>query len=389
MFTRYGIGRLTRTVVALGAATALTTGGAVTAGAALPKVTGPTLVGTAEPTSAKYTALNGGVTDGTYWYAVVAEHAKSGTKVYDSTQLIKTKLYATSPTKIATFRIRSGNHTNLLGHGNDIAYNADTKRLLIPAWTNDDSVQGATQGRAIRVINPSTLAIEKTVLLPRTTTGLCYDAVNNRYVGGTLNQYYAYDSAFKQTGKSPKLAMTGLGQGIDCDQSYVYVITSPKGTQKTNRIFVYDWSFKLVRTYEHASGSESEHLTHQRGTYYLGFNIGAGRLYRLDNFQFTVTYAAAGGTGSMASTVVLYGRSTALRKNTFVRAGYTLAGWTAKRSYDNKTRYQNPKDTSKTGWYTAGKQPSGWKPYLYKNGATVLHTTPRGAVALTAVWRKA
>ncbi|TDC29820.1 InlB B-repeat-containing protein [Kribbella albertanoniae] len=389
MFTRYGIGRLTRTVVALGAATALTVGGAVTAGAALPKVTGPTLVGTAEPTSAKYTALNGGVTDGTYWYAVVTEHAKSGTKVYDSNQLIKTKLYATSPAKIATFRIRSGNHTNLLGHGNDIAYNADTKRLLIPAWTNDDSVQATNQGRAIRIVNPSTLAIEKTVLLPRTTTGICYDAVNNRYVGGTLNQYYAYDSAFKQTGKSAKLAMSGLGQGIDCDQSYVYVITSPKGTQKTNRIFVYDWSFKLVRTYEHASGSESEHLTHQRGTYYLGFNIGAGRLYRLDNFQFTVTYAAAGGTGSMAPTVVLYGRSTALRKNTFVRSGYTLAGWTAKRSYDNKTRYQNPKDTTKTGWYTTGKQPSGWKPYLYKNGATVLHTTPRGAVALTATWRKA
>jgi len=159
----------------------------------LPKVTGPTLAGTAQPSSAKYTALNGGGTDGTYWYAVVSEHAKSGTKTYDSTQLIKTKLYASSPTKIATFRIRSGNH----------------------------------------------------------------------------------------------------------------------------------------------------------------------------------------------------GRTTALRKNAFTRAGYTFTGWTAKRSYDNKTRYQNPKDTSKTGWYAAGHQPSGWKPYLYKNGSTVLHTTPRGAVALTAVWRAA
>ncbi|MFF1818162.1 hypothetical protein ACFVWG_12755 [Kribbella sp. NPDC058245] len=389
MLTRYGIGRLTRTVVALGAATALTIGGTVTASAALPKVTGPTLAGTAKPTSAKYTALNGGVTDGTYWYAVVSEHAKSNGKLYDSTQLIKTKLYASSPTKVATFRLRSGNHTNLLGHGNDMAYNADTKRLLIPAWTNDASVQASTQGRAVRVINPSTLAIEKTVLLPHTTTGLCYDAVKNRYVGGTLNQYYAYTSAFKQTAKSAKLAMPGTGQGIDCDQSYIYVITSPKGTQKTNKIFVYDWTFKLVRTYEHASGSESEHLTHQSGTYYLGFNIGAGKLYRLDNFQFTVTYAAGGGTGSMSPTVVLYGRTTALQKNTFKRSSYTFTGWAAKRSYDNKTRYQNPKDTSKTGWYTNGKQPSGWKPYLYKNGATVLHTTPRGAVALTAVWRKA
>ncbi|MFI5734071.1 InlB B-repeat-containing protein [Kribbella sp. NPDC051587] len=389
MLTRYGIGRLTRTVVALSTATALTIGGTAMASAALPKVTGPTLAGTAKPTSAKYTALNGGVTDGTYWYAVVSEHAKSGSKVYDSTQLIKTKLYASSPTKVATFRIRSGNHTNLLGHGNDMAYNADTKRLMIPAWTNDNSVQASTQGRSVRVVNPSTLAIEKTVLLPHTTTGLCYDAVKNRYVGGTLNQYYAYDSAFKETGKSAKLTMPGTGQGIDCDQSYIYVITSPKGTQKTNKIFVYNWSFKLVRTYEHASSAESEHLTHQRGTYYLGFNTGAGRLYRLDNFQFTVTYAAAGGTGSMPSTVVLYGRTTALQQNAFKRSGYTFTGWTAKRSYDNKTRYYNPKDTSKTGWYAAGKQPSGWKPYLYKNGATVLHTTPRGAVALTATWRKA
>ncbi|HEY3558392.1 MAG TPA: hypothetical protein VGL05_13055 [Kribbella sp.] len=373
----------------VGGALALAIGGTAVTGAALPQVTGPTLAGTATPTDTKYTALNGGVTDGTYWYAVVSEHAKSGTSTYDSTQLLKTKMYASTPTKVATYRIRSGNHTNLLGHGNDIAYNADTNRLMIPAWTNDDSVQETNQGRLVRVIDPATLTIEKTVTLPHSTVALCYDSANNRYVGGSLNQYYVYNSALAETGRSPKLTMTGVGQGIDCDQSYVYVITSPKDAQTTNRIFVYDWSFNLVRTYEYASGSESEHLTHRSGTYYLGFNTGAGHLYRLESFQFTVYYRPGAGTGSMANTIVLYDRSTALRKNSFTRAGYTFAGWSAYRSYDKATRYQSSTDPTKTGWYVAGNQPSGWKPYLYPDGATVLHTTKRGTVTLTATWRAA
>ncbi|MEU8227003.1 hypothetical protein [Kribbella sp. NPDC048915] len=380
--------RIIRAVGCLGGALALTVAGTAVGEAALPQIAAPTLAGTATPTSTKYTATNGGVTDGTYWYTTVAEHAKSGDKTYDSVQLLKTEMYASTPTKVATFRIRSGNQTNLLGHGNDIAYNPDTKRLLIPAWTNDSSVQEPNQSRLVRVINPDTLAIESTVTLAHTTTSLCYDKLSKRYVGSTLGQYYVYDSAFLETAKSPALTMTGTGQGIDCDESYVYVITSPKsGSQTTNRIFVYDWSFNLVRTYEHASSSESEHLTHRSGTYYLGYNIGAGRLYRLDAFQFTVYYRGGGGTGSMPNTIVLYDRNTKLRTNTFVRTGYTFAGWSAYRSYDKKTRYQSSTDPTKTGWYPAGQQPSGWKLYLYGNGATVLHTTKRGTVTLTATWR--
>lgn len=361
--------------------------------AALPKVTITTkATARALPTSTAYTGLEGGVTDGDYYYSVTLRHTKVGSKSYDSAQLIKTKMGATNPTLRKNYAAPS-NHKKpgALGHGNDIAYNSDTKQLVIPAWSYDDSQNNSKQADRLNLVDPKTLKIVGTKAIGHTTTGICYDALNNRYVAGSLGKYYVYNSSFHQTSSSPKLSIPGRGQGIDCDEDYVYVVTSNKDSQKTDLISVYDWSFKHITTYQYASHSETEHLTHQRGTYYLGINYGGASndgIYRLDGFQYTVRYSAGGGTGSMASTIVLYGRSTGLRKNTFTRSGYTFAGWSAKRSIDDKTRYQSPKDASKTGWYAAGHQPSGWKLCLYADGVKVLHSTTRGAVAMTATWHK-
>lgn len=345
-----------------------------------------TLAGTSVPVDSSYTSQQGGATDevGGYWYNIVRKDGGSGP---DRIDLVKTKMYSSTTTAHRVFAPRSGNRSNLLGHGNDIAYNSDTKKLLIPAWNNDGSVQDTDQGKAVRIVDPSTLQVEGTEHLAYDSVALCYDATRKRYVGGKLGQYSIYDTSFNELSRSPKLSIAGVGQGIDCDKQYIYVITSPNDVQKNNVITVYDWSFAKVATYTHPSTSEGEHLTHQRGTFYLGFNVGAGKLYRLDGFQFTVSYKSGGGTGSMASTIALYGESNATSPNAFTRAGYEFAGWQVSRSMDDKTRYRNPKDPDQSGWYIAGQQPSGWTPYLYGSGTTVTSTTLRGAVYLTATWR--
>ncbi len=104
---------------------------------------------------------------------------------------------------------------------------------------------------------------------------------------------------------------------------------------------------------------------------------------------FTVKYNANGGKGTMANTTVTYGTKTPLRNNQFVKEGYKFVGWTAKR--DNNTwRYIQP-NGSKDGWYAEGKQPSGWKKYVYRNQENVLHTynKNKGVVTFYAQWEKA
>ena len=108
-----------------------------------------------------------------------------------------------------------------------------------------------------------------------------------------------------------------------------------------------------------------------------------------DKQTFTVKYNANGGKGTMANTTVTYGTKTPLRNNQFVKEGYKFVGWTAKR--DNNTwRYIQP-NGSKDGWYAEGKQPSGWKKYVYRNQENVLHTynKNKGVVTFYAQWEKA
>ncbi len=83
--------------------------------------------------------------------------------------------------------------------------------------------------------------------------------------------------------------------------------------------------------------------------------------------KFSVVYKSDGGTGSMSNTTVYYGVATALRNVNFTKAGRHFTGWTSKRLSDNKWYYKDPADTSKTGWYVEGNQPSGWVKYVYNN----------------------
>jgi hypothetical protein len=372
---------------------ALPLAAAARAGPAAPLPITGTKVATATPASPAYSALEGGATDGTSWYSAVLHNRKSGTGFLTSVELVKTPLNGSTPVRTADFPLRSDTRSNLLGHANGMTYNADTGQLVVAAWTNDSSKQFAHQASTVRFVDPSSLRIVGSKVLSRPLTSICYDATGNRYLGrqgGTAaDTYTVYDAKLsaKRTFVVPAGDRKGISQSVDCDQSFVYVLRSAdrsKG-QTHNLVYVYDWSGKSVGTYAYATSSEGEHLTHAGGRLYAGFNIGAGQLYALDGLQYTVTYGAGGGTGSMAPTVVLYGRATRLRPNAFTRAGYTFAGWTLRRSTDGAQLYVDPADGSRRLWLT-GPQPASYRLAVYRDGVNVARTVTQGTLQLTAAW---
>jgi len=103
---------------------------------------------------------------------------------------------------------------------------------------------------------------------------------------------------------------------------------------------------------------------------------------------FTIQYRKNGATsGKMATTKVTHGTKTKLRTNAFERTGHKFRGWNMYRKSDKTWFYSRG---SKSGWYRKGKQPSGYKLKLIKNGATMSKEgqIDRDVIIMHAVWRK-
>ena len=105
---------------------------------------------------------------------------------------------------------------------------------------------------------------------------------------------------------------------------------------------------------------------------------------------FTIKYDSNGGVSYMEDTKVYYDVPTQTSENTFVAYGNEFDCWFAKRASDNKWRYQNPDNSSQTGWYLAGSQPTGWTKFRYENGITVSRTStvPGDTITFYAQWKK-
>ena len=85
----------------------------------------------------------------------------------------------------------------------------------------------------------------------------------------------------------------------------------------------------------------------------------------------SITYNANGGTGSMSSDSAPYNEGFTVRENEFSRPGYTFAGYTVKRNFDNV-------------WYTD----NGWKTQtdIYNNGCTYSIYQPGENYTMSANW---
>ena len=104
--------------------------------------------------------------------------------------------------------------------------------------------------------------------------------------------------------------------------------------------------------------------------------------------HYTIKYDSNDGTGTMADQTITYEGYTKVRPNTFTKSGYTFGGWHASRIKDGVTQYLYTSTGSNWEWYDEGKQPSGYKLYLYRYDETTGRATTidGDAITLHAQW---
>ncbi len=104
---------------------------------------------------------------------------------------------------------------------------------------------------------------------------------------------------------------------------------------------------------------------------------------------YTVNYDGNGSTsGSMKSTNHIGGISASLRKNAYVKDGYTFQGWYFKRESDQKWLYED--ENGNLTWRTEGKTLSQEQKYLAKDSSEICDFTRINGDVITsyAVWSK-
>ncbi|MCD8077905.1 MAG: Ig-like domain-containing protein [Lachnospiraceae bacterium] len=322
--------------------------------------------------SSRYRFLQGSCTDGTYGYFLL------GDKNYQPyCAIIKVRL---SDWKVVKKK------TGLkLYHGNDMTYKSGM--LLI--------ANGDGNAQTITYVSASTLKIKKTRTLSEKIYALAYNAKRKQYVvavSGTSNLIIK-DSSWKTVRTFTHLQKSGYTrQGIDCDDSYIYVLQSYLAKSKT-RILVYDWKGNYVTQIQISGKLEAESLFHVGNQFIISYNDASysGGTIRTTAMKryYLVRYAASGGTGTQAGKMVKTGKGFTTASCKYKKTGYSFKGWTATRSSDGKTAYRN-KTTKKIKWYKAGSQPKGYELYVIsaKKKVSSMSSTPGDCITLTAVWKK-
>lgn len=105
--------------------------------------------------------------------------------------------------------------------------------------------------------------------------------------------------------------------------------------------------------------------------------------------SFYVEYDPNGGSGTMASTKVVYGTSTATAKNTFTREGYSFVGWTAYRRAAAQWAYKTTDGLSDV-WLGLTEDKAGHIRKTYGNDASISKTsdTDCDIVTFYAAWAR-
>ncbi len=87
----------------------------------------------------------------------------------------------------------------------------------------------------------------------------------------------------------------------------------------------------------------------------------------------------------MADTTHTFDVSQAIRKNTFVRTGYTFSGWNLRWIDENKWYYEN--SSGQGGWFEKDKQPAGYSLDVYPDECKIACTADGNDCEFYAVWK--
>ena len=185
----------------------------------------------------QYDTVQGSTSDGTYSYTILLNKRNNRCRIVKM--------------KAGTSKVIKVSGVLNLGHGNDMAYNPVTKRLVV--------AHGKSTKRTISVINPDTLKRTKkvTVSIPDKISGISLKTLQSKpyfagisYVPGTdeyalkatsLNIILYLDKNFKLK-RAVRLSMSpaNLGQNSHVTEDYIYRITSPSSKKAGNIIYAYD-----------------------------------------------------------------------------------------------------------------------------------------------------
>lgn len=213
----------------------------------------------------KFNATQGAATDGTYFYIAL----KNKTGDLETDVIVKRKMDDWS--LVATSEVLP------LDHANDMCYNTKENVLVV---TN-------MKGQTISIIDPETLTVIRQVdatALGGVPYAIAYNAKRDRYciaAGGMIN---ICDADFKVESTIAMHREAGyIGQGMDCDDNFIYMPLSCDSSQGTNDniIVVYTWS-GYKRTVHLDTKMESETLINWDGKYYINFNNSGCKIYDIE-----------------------------------------------------------------------------------------------------------
>ena len=158
-----------------------------------------------------------------------------------------------------------------------MTYNAKTKTLVV--------VHGDGDQQGVSYVNPRTLNIKRRVNVGTRIHAVAYNRKRNRYVVGRLGSsaIQIRSANWKILKTIPLLEKNNYArQGIDCDDSYIYVLQSYLAARK-NRILVYDWKGNFITQLFITGSLEGESLFHVGKKFTVAYNDSAysgGTIYQ-------------------------------------------------------------------------------------------------------------
>ena len=321
-----------------------------------------------------YRFLQGACTDGTYGYFIL------GDRYYRPyCALIKVRLSDWKPVKV-----RKGLK---LYHGNDMTYNARTKTLVV--------AHGDGDSKRVSYVNPNTLSIKKRVKVGESVYAVAHNKKKNQYVVGLSDScaMQIRNASWKTVKTIPILEKKGYTrQGIDCDDSYIYVLQSYLAARR-NRILIYSWKGTFITQVFTTGALEGESLFHVGKQFTAAYNNGAysgGSIYQTTvRRYYQVRYTSGGGKGIMSTKLVKNGKGVKLAACRYTKENCTFQGWKATRQSDGAVYYYNSQKKKK-GWYRSGKQPKGYEVYLIPDRTKMssMSSRPGDRITLKAQWKE-
>ena len=212
-----------------------------------------------------YYIVQGGCTDGTYYYVALTNNMKN----------TDIEISAILKYDLKTGELVAKYEGKEISHCNDMTINTDTGELIAVHNTPK------TELRNISIFDLNTLEFKEKKTLDLEIYAMSYDPYEKCYwVGISYGYNFAkLDLDFKQIGETYIGEVTGyVKQGIDVDSEYIYFLQHNSST-----VMVYDKAGNYVtRLAITGSSHEPENIFHIEDNFYIGYFGGSrgGALYK-------------------------------------------------------------------------------------------------------------